>query len=270
MGAAAAALLASLIPALPVAAQVPDTAERAEVLVLGTYHFANPGQDVVKTEVAEVLSAEKQAEIRAVVESLARFRPTKVAVEREPDGAPRLDSLYRAYRAGEHELARSESQQLGFRLAARFEHPRVYPIDHGGAFPFGEVMAYARAHDSAFVAFVDDELARMTVEMNRRQRELTVGEILRLKNDPEQLADDHGLYMRFAAVGAGDGYVGAELVSAWYERNIHIFANLQRITEPGDRVLVIFGAGHAPILRELIRYDQGMELVEALEYLPNG
>lgn len=243
-------------------------AEPARVMILGTYHFANPGLDVVKTEVADVLSAEKQAEILAIAESLRSFQPTRITVEYKPDMAVHLDTLYTAYRAGEHELGRNEVEQLGFRLAAMFEHPRVYPIDHGGEFPFGEMMEYAQEHDPAFVEFVGEEIERITEEMNRQQREYSIGKILRLSNDPDKLAQDHGIYMRFARVGAGDSYVGAGLISKWYERNIHIFTNLQRITRPGDRVIVIIGSGHAPILRELVAYDPGMVLVEALEYLP--
>ena len=71
-------------------------------------------------------------------------------------------------------------------------------------------------------------------------------------NEPETLARGRGLYMRFARVGAGDTHVGAELVAKWYERNIHIFANIQHLAEPGERIVVIIGSGHAPILRELI------------------
>ena len=32
----------------------------AKLLILGTYHFANPGVDAVQTQVADVLSEEKQ------------------------------------------------------------------------------------------------------------------------------------------------------------------------------------------------------------------
>jgi hypothetical protein len=259
--------IASLGCALPAVAQAPSATEPARVLVLGTYHFANPGLDVVKTEVADVLSVTKQAEIRAVVEAIALFRPTRIAVEHVPAAAARLDSLYRAYRAGRHELSRDETEQLGFRLAAMLQHERVYPIDHRGEFPFGAVMEYAQANDPAFVRFVQEEIARITAESNREQREHTVGEILRLGNDPAKLAHGHGAYMRFARVGAGDTYVGAELLSKWYDRNIRIFANLQRLVEPGDRILVIIGSGHAPILRELITYDPTMLLVEAVDYL---
>lgn len=259
-------VLASLTFTQPLFPQA--DADPAHLLVLGTYHFANPGRDVVKVEAADVLSAAKQAEVHAVVEAMARFRPTRIAIEDVPSSATRIDSLYQAYLSGRHALGRDESEQLGFRLAAMFAHPRLYPVDHDGEFPFEAMMEYARAHDSSFVAFVDEAQARVTAEANRRQRESTIAEILRLINEPEELARDHGIYMRFAQVGAMDTYVGARLVSEWYERNIHIFANLQAIAEPGDRILVIIGGGHAPILRELIRHDPRMRLVEALEYLP--
>jgi hypothetical protein len=56
-------------------------------------------------------------------------------------------------------------------------------------------MEYARAHDIAIVALVQEEIGRITPEGNRRQRELTVGQILRLNNDPERLRRDYGIYM---------------------------------------------------------------------------
>lgn len=262
-----AAMLATLAAVQSVPAQAPASAEPAHVLVLGTYHFANPGLDVVQAEVTDVLSAPKQAEIRAVVEGLARFQPTRIAVESVPAAGPRLDSLYDAFRSGRHELSRDETEQLGFRIAAMLDHSRVYPIDHRGDFPFDAVMEYAKAHDPDFVTFANEEIGRIAAEKNRQQRENTIGEILRLSNDPEKLARDHGTYLRFAEVGAGDSFVGAELLSKWYERNIHIFANLRRVAKPGERILVIVGSGHAPILRELITYHPELRLVNTLEYL---
>ena len=259
----------SLIGTPTVAQQPANHSEpHAQILVLGTYHFDNPGLDVVKTEVADVLTPAKQAEIKQVIDALARFRPTKIAVEVRTDQATRVDSLYAAYRAGRHTLNRSEVQQLGFRLAERFGHPLVYPADHGGEFPFGAMMQYAQGHDPAFVRRVQQATAEMTAEGNRRQQQKSIGEILRLENDPARIRKGHAMYMEIAGVGAGDTYVGADLLAKWYERNIRIFSDLQRIAQPGDRILVIFGAGHAAILRQLIASDPRLELIEATEYLP--
>jgi hypothetical protein len=245
--------------------------QRPQILVLGSYHFDNPGLDVVKTEVADVLAPTKQAEIQQVVEALARFRPTKIAVEVRVDRAPRLDSLYQAYRAGRHTLTKkSEVQQLGFRLAERFGHGRMYAVDHPGDFPFDALMQYAQTHDTAFVRRVQQVMGEIAATTNRQQRENTIGEILRLTNDPAEIRRGHALYMEFARVGAGDTYVGADLLAKWYDRNIRIFTDLQRIAQAGDRVLVIFGSGHAAILRELIADDSRLELVEAQAYLPRS
>ncbi len=263
------AIIFCLVSATQVLAQSSVDVERPQVLILGTYHFANPGRDVVKVDVADVLSPSKQLEMERVIEALELFRPTRIAVEVVPAAAPRLDSLYEAYRSGRYELSRSESEQLGFRLAARFGHPLVYPINVlEEDLPFDAMMEYAQVHDSSFLAFVDQEITRDTEESNRRQEQNTIGEILRMINEPDSLAADHAVYMRFARVGAGDTYIGADLVAKWYKRNIKIFSNLQRITEPGDRVVVIYGSGHAPILRQLVIDDPGMDLVEATSYLP--
>lgn len=265
------ALLLAVAP-WPAAANAQQPADAsdgvARVLVLGTYHFANPGLDVVRFEAADILSAGKQAEVEEVVEALAAFRPTKIAVEVRARSVARVDSLYRAYRAGSHTLGRSEVQQLGFRLAERFDHPRLYGIDHEGDFPFEAVMAYAPEHDPAFVGWAQDQLAAIEAESNRQQREDTLLEILRLHNDPPAIADGHGLYMVIAGVGAGDTYVGADLLARWYERNIRTFADLRALAAPGDRILVIFGGGHAAILRELVHSDPALELAEANDYLP--
>lgn len=264
-------LLCTLCSAAATAQGPPgQSSPQAQVLILGTYHFANPGLDVVQTDVADVLAAAKQAEIEDVVESLARFRPTKIAVEVRAESAPRLDSLYAAYRAGRHALARNEVQQLGFRLADRFMHSRLYGIDHEADFPFDAVMAYAQEHEPGFVEWAQSALTAIAAESNRRQLENTVAEILRLSNDPREIAEGHAMYMVIGGVGAGDSYVGADLLARWYERNIRTFADLRTIAEPGDRILVIFGSGHAAILRELVSSDPTLKLVEANDYLPGA
>ncbi|MFL5385963.1 MAG: DUF5694 domain-containing protein [Longimicrobiaceae bacterium] len=260
-------ILAAL--ALTAAAARGQPGPRTQVLLLGAYHFDNPGLDLVKVDVPDIASPVKQAEVAAVAEALARFRPTKIAVEARPQNAVRLDSLYAAFRSGRHPLGRSEVEQLGFRLARRFGHARVHPIDIGGDLPFEALMQYAAAHDTPFVSRFQRLIAQITAEQARMHRELSIGAILRAENDPRRIEWAHQQYVEMARVGAGDGYAGADVLAKWYERNIRIFANLQRLAEPGDRILVIFGAGHAAILRQLIAADSHLELLDVREFLPH-
>jgi len=50
-------------------------------------------------------------------------------------------------------------------------------------------------------------------------------------------------------------YNGADaLATYWYDRNLRIFRNIQRITtSPNDRILVLFGAGHISVLDQLLK-----------------
>jgi hypothetical protein len=260
-----------LLPAPTRGQQLRDKPDNpAQVLILGSYHFANPGLDVVQIEVADILSSRKQAEVEEVVEAMAAFRPTKVAVEVRAPSVAALDSLYEAYRGGHHALGRSEVQQLGFRLAERFQHSRLHAIDHEGEFPFGPVMEYLQTHDPSLAMWIQQKLGEIGAEMSRQQQENTLSEILRLHNDPASIAEGHGLYVMMSGVGAGDGYAGADLLAHWYNRNIRTFADLRALAAPGDRILVIFGSGHAAILRQLVESDPALELVEANDYLPGG
>ena len=40
------------------------------------------------------------------------------------------------------------------------------------------------------------------------------------------------------------------------------------VAEPGDRTVVLYGAGHAAWLRHFVQTTPGFELVEAVDYLP--
>jgi len=202
-----------------------------------------------------------------VIENLSDFEPTKIALEARPDYKAIVDSMYNAYITGEHSLSRNERQQLGFKLAGKMNHDQVYSIDHDGEFPFNAVLDFAKEHQPEFV----EQFEMLSKYVENRNQELvsskTIPEILRKKNSPEYLEVQRHFYAEAASVGNDTTFVGADLVSKWHERNIKIFSNLSQIAEPGDRVIVIFGSGHAPLLRYFIESDLQMKLVEPNDYL---
>ncbi|MDZ7690172.1 MAG: DUF5694 domain-containing protein [Balneolaceae bacterium] len=95
----------------------------------------------------------------------------------------------------------------------------------------------------------------------------TIREILRSNNQEEYLGRQRNYYAQTAAVGADTTWVGSNLVTEWHRRNIRIFGHLAKITNPDDRVIVIFGSGHAPLLRYFVESSQDMELIDPLDYL---
>ena len=89
------------------------------VLLVGCFHFDNPGRDQFNLLVDNVKADRRQHEIEELVRSLARFRPTKVAVEVDVSDQSALQRDYKAFVAGSFDLPPDEEYQLGFRLAGQ-------------------------------------------------------------------------------------------------------------------------------------------------------
>jgi hypothetical protein len=237
----------------------------AEVMVVGVYHMANPAADLHNMKADDVLSPARQAEVVAVTERLANFRPTKVAVERSP-GETRDD--WSSYRAGALPPSPSEVVQLGFRLA-KTAGSEVYGIDADGEFPYEPVKDFADAHGQA--ALLDAQgaaIEKANAELASSLANHGVAAALRNLNAPAWLAVNNAAYRTMLRVGAGDQQPGADLLTAWYRRNFLICANLIQHIGPGDRVVVFYGAGHAYLLRQCVIETPGLELVEPADYLP--
>lgn len=264
--AAALAVAACSAPLTPAVGE--EAPERARVLLVGTYHFDGPNEDYVVAEVDDHLGERRQREIADVAERLAAFRPTKVALE-AVEGASGLPDRYLAYLQGAHVLGADEREQLGFRVARRFAHPRVYAIDSPEDLDFDGLLAAARASENgAFLAGFERAVAGFRA-LNARARTLSVREALALHNRPDEIARGHAFYLSMAGVSSGPGsYEGAALLAAWLARNYRIAANLERVAEsPADRVLVLYGAGHLGALREALAASPRLALVPAADLL---
>lgn len=267
------AFLMWTISALPAAAQKPvggDTLApaRAEVLVLGVYHMANPGRDVFNTKADDVLTPRRHAEIAELVQVLKRFQPTKIAVEAEFSNDA-IAQRYDDYRAGKYELTRNEIDQIGFRLAAELGHETVYPVDVDGEFPFPRLVDYAKAHDltEEFEALMGE--VGETVEAQSEYLEShTVLETLLRMNSDDSVARSQGFTYRQAHFGEPWNWAGADLMAAWFHRNIRIHSNVVNLVDSQEeRVLVIFGAGHLPWLRHAVASDPTLRLRKLAEFV---
>lgn len=241
------------------------TRRRASVLLLGTFHLQQ--QD----DLLDVMSPAGQAQIEEVVAALCRFRPTKVGVEVMGDWAATVNDQYRAYLAGEFPMTRNEVHQVGFRVAERGGHRQVYPVDAKGVHwteaPWEELAQYAKAHGQEHLLEFDASLHAPSQATEGPQ---AFRARLMAMNDPEEVRAGHGVYFSGPfRIGQGEEYPGADVITDWwYSRNLRIFANIQRITEsPEDRILVIIGAGHLPILRHCIECSPDHRLVEAVDIL---
>lgn len=102
----------------------------------GVHRLANPGLDAVRQATDDILAPQRQAERARITESLARFQPTRIAVETSPKDDAKLVEAFQAWKHQERGLRTSEVEQLGFRLAAQQGLPAVQGIDWMGMPPW--------------------------------------------------------------------------------------------------------------------------------------
>ncbi len=264
--------IAPLLSCLALLATAPLHA--TEVMILGTYHMANPGLDLHNVKADDVLQPARQAELAAVATALATFKPTLVAVEAPAEnGVPTPVARYREYLDGTLPESRNETVQIGFRLAKAAKLDRVWGIDVGGDFPYEAVQAFAEDGPPELKA----RLAEMGAAIERSLGELgtllehgSVGQGLRLINEPARIARDNAFYPEMLRFGAGARQPGAALLSSWEARNNEICARLVQVAGPNDRVVVLYGSGHAFLLRQCVAQMPGYRLVEPNDFLPKS
>jgi hypothetical protein len=160
---------------------------------------------------------------------------------------------------------------VGFRLAALAGLPRVHAInwneDEGyGGWSLTDVYEWARKHDTDGHRQLIST-GRLVAEFEARQVRSTTAQLHAWFNEPETLARLHAPYMTMATMGDLPHPAGVEWVAGWYHRNLRIYCNLARTLKSGDRVLVVFGAGHIPLLSHFATSGGRFDLEDALPYL---
>lgn len=238
------------------------------VMIVGTYHFANPGLDVNNIKADNVLNVKRQKEIADFIQIIKKFKPTRVAVE-EPTTNTKLNERYAAYLNGKYELKANEVDQIGFRLAKEMNLKEVAAIDWRGKFDFDKVLASAAANNqTALVEAMMTENKNETAKFEELMRTATITELLTFMNDKRRIEQSHRAYLKFARVGAGNDFAGADLSSDWYARNLKIYANITRLAESKDeRIFVIIGSGHLKHLQQFVTDSGEYDLERLSKYL---
>jgi hypothetical protein len=251
--------------------------DRTPLLILGTFHMEGSTADLVNQAPADMSTPRRQSEIEALVERLAVFRPTRVAVE-----SSRISNYwndrYAAWREARDALGFNEIEQVGFRLADRMGLAALSPVDYPMWMDGTTVAdrhqpppATAIAAEEAESPLLKEVRAQVAAD-DRILAEGTVAEFLAYLNRPERAVVNHRWdVISNLAPGKGTAmYETTDHATNWYKRNLRIYTNLVAISGPGERVLFLVGAGHAHILNGIAATDPRFCLVPATEFLAGG
>ena len=246
----------------------PEPAAPAEVMLLGMFHFANPGKDMVKSRVIDVMAAESQAWLDAFAQRLSEFRPTDVLVECNPADQGKYQQQFKDYVAGAFELPTNENYQVGFRVAKLAGLTGVTCFDENKVgWKAQPMFEYMEKNEPALKQQIEATFKSIGEQMDKEQATLSLPQLLALSNDPARDALNKSIYLRTNAVDAGGSFVGADAAASWWHRNFRMYANIQKAAARGHRVLVVAGQGHTAVLKDLLAADDQRSARDVHPYL---
>ncbi len=251
--------------------------EKSKILTLGTFHF-----HLVKSQFGvdfDINSKDNQKELNEIIKQIEKYKPTKIFVEWEYSKQNELDDLYNLYlqdktfelikqKFGKNETKyfESEVQQLGFKLADKLGHQKLYAFDYILDEPNDTLMvAIQKANQTDLMNEIQKDFGEYGQNLiTKFQQEKSIKNLLLFFNNKE-LEDklNSGYISLFNKAGSKDDFSGAYFVSERFKRNLYMYSLIQKQIEKADeRILVIVGGQHSAGFRDFIRDDKNLEKVE--------
>lgn len=243
-----------------------------EILLLGTFHFMESSMDFYSGEI--------QNELDKMVRKLMEFQPDAIAIEAAVDAQECVDESYKVFHLADLQdpikmqnetlgeicmygktypiTYDNESIQIGYRLGKLLKHSKIHAIDDDTILNMDILQTETQSLREAKNAIYAD--------MNKHRND-TIADMYNYYNSEEWSRLNHSVYIQANMISADNDYAGAEMVTKWYERNLKIFSNIQRLAAESERIFIIYGAGHLQILRDMINADSNLKLVDVYRYL---
>lgn len=255
-----------------------ELSDKIQVLNFGTFHFGNTN-DAHTTSFDEHDTAVHR-EVRAIAGMIAKFRPTIICVEFTPEKNEKLNARYQSFleNPAELDVRLGEVGMLAFEVGRLSQVPALYGIDHllGYNYSVGDFIEESPDYENSIDPEIYLELTNHPfkdhpelAEREAKYESLSLLEKLKFINEPFYL--DQAIVSnadKLMYVGIEDGFEGADNAALFYQRNMRIYSNLNRIKmTKNDRVFILMGAAHTAFLREFMERSPKFELVNTLDFL---
>jgi hypothetical protein len=246
-----------------------------KIMTLGVFHFAYPNLDAVKTpekDKISVLDEPYHSEILSISNAICDFNPTIIAVEITPDKQTKTDSLYILYKNNKISLGKDETYQLGFRIGNNLNLSKIYCVnDWGRHYANVEEIFSDSTRLNKFEEYYFHSPDSVYKTSNASTKVSSIIDELKKANDPTVIRDRLSLYLLnpFKYEEQPGDFTGVDFETGrWFNRNLRIFRNIQRIPHSAaDRILLIIGSEHLNLLNLFFDISKEFELVSPLPYL---
>ncbi|MEL6717408.1 MAG: DUF5694 domain-containing protein [Bacteroidota bacterium] len=239
--------------------------DKIQVLNLGTFHMGSTS-DQHKTEFDENDDENKRA-VHQIAEKIAAFKPTVIIVELTPKGNVSLQKEYEEYLLDPSMKFDfpSEIELLAYEVGRLTEAKRIYGIDHKMDYDYMINERIDNQIDTATYKHFEKILPEKIKEMEN----LTLSEKLKFLNTDSSL--DFFLFVNadiLTHTGTKGNFEGADEAAKYYQRNLRMYSNLNRIPlKKEDRIFILMGASHTAFFRDFMSRSTKYEMVNTLSYL---
>ncbi|MEL6944452.1 MAG: DUF5694 domain-containing protein, partial [Bacteroidota bacterium] len=222
--------------------------------------------DQHKTEFDENDDENKRA-VHQIAEKIAAFKPTVIIVELTPKGNVSLQKEYEEYLLDPSMKFDfpSEIELLAYEVGRLTEAKRIYGIDHKMDYDYMINERIDNQIDTATYKHFEKILPEKIKEMEN----LTLSEKLKFLNTDSSL--DFFLFVNadiLTHTGTKGNFEGADEAAKYYQRNLRMYSNLNRIPlKKEDRIFILMGASHTAFFRDFMSRSTKYEMVNTLSYL---
>ena len=245
-------------------------AQQTQVLMIGTFHFENPGLDASKLKSLDIKSAAVQKEIDNIIAAIVKFKPQRILVEYPYQDQSKLDQLYQDFLANKITAGlneKSEVYQLGFKSGKVLGLSRIDAIDYRmnltGTDSVMKVMVESK--QDQLMHAIPEYIKNISGNFNNLvQSGASLTDILLAQNTQTYRDADLGFYTNLLTkAGAPNNFIGADVATQWYKRNIYMYSLIQKKLTPDDQtVMILLGASHIAALEVFFKLNPAYKIVE--------
>ncbi len=242
-----------------------ESNDKVKVLNLGVFHMGETS-DAHKTEFDE---SKNRKEIKDICFQISKFKPTIIFVEREPSFNEDLKLTFNRFKKDpsiQTNYSGEEIQLLAFEIGRLAKTKAIFGFDHQLAcnYNFTELANKIKAKD---YIKIKQNLIKQAEGIDKINTSLkkTLLEINQQKFYDFLFNINADL---LTYVNSKDSFEGADEAAKFYQRNLRMFANINKVnTNKSDRILIISGAAHAAFLNEFMKRSPKYELEDIKKYL---
>jgi len=243
--------------------------EKVKVLNFATFHMG--GTTDANSVDFDEKNKKNQEDAHAIANLIAQFKPTIICVEVPREANEVLNEKYQNYLKNPKEtsLYYGEVGLVAFEVGRLAQVDKLYGIDHKMDYNYMIGSEITNAIDSVTYNDYYSNPFKSTPSLQVMEDELSLLDRLRLGNSPEFL--DFLITVNadmLAFAGTENGFEGADEAAKYYQRNLRIYSNLNRIPVTiEDRIFILSGGSHTAFLNEFMKRSPKYEVVNTLDYL---